>query len=382
MSAAQFINRQEKWNAIAEGLAAAAELAIDTESNSMHAYRGRICLIQIASAAGSYLLDPLAVEDLSRLGDILANPAITKVMHGADYDLRSFYRECGFAVAGLFDTEICARFCGMVSPNLAAVLRTFLEVDIPKSRRLQRSDWSVRPLTAEAVAYAAADVQHLIPLARKFRRLLRDSGRLDWVAEEFTRLEQAGRVAPEPAEPSFFRVKGSERLEPRQLAILKELFEIREAEAQRLNRPSYQVLNNEALLYLAQQPLVPLEEVPGLSPHLVRRMGARLKAAIQKGMREPGIQRPLRPRRTPPGKDAQQRAQRLKQWRSGKGVSLGLDPAHIWPAASLERLALNPAEWEWESDPDGAPEVRNWQRQEFAPELKQALAAAAEFPAN
>ena len=374
MNQPTFIDRQSEWDRISGLLAQSPELAIDTEANSMYAYRGRICLIQLASADAIYLLDPLAVKDLTALGAILANSSITKVMHGSDYDLRSFYREYGFEVSGLFDTETCARFQGMVSPNLAAVLRTFLEVEIPKSRRLQRSNWALRPLSTEAMAYAAADVQHLIPLAGKFRRLLRDSGRLEWVREEFARLEEAGRVAAEPAGAGYLRVKGSDRLDPQQLAVLKELFELRETEAERIDLPPYRVMGNAALLHLAQQPLTPLEDVPDLAPQAARRLGNRMRAAIQQSLRGPGIQRPPRPnRRPPPAREVQARLQKLKQWRTDKGAELGLDPALIWPAPSLERLAQDPTTGDKELAMDGATEVRAWQRREFAEELRTAL---------
>ena len=237
MTQPQFISDQGRWEEVARQLSESAELAIDTEANSMYAYRGRICLIQIASAESVYLLDPLAVADLSSLGGILADPAITKVMHGSDYDLRSFHREYGFAVNGLFDTETSARFLGMLSPNLAAVLQHFLDVEIPKSRRLQRSNWGLRPLSGEAITYAAADVQHLISLAHKQRLLLQELGRLAWVEEEFVRLEATGQAAAELPAPDFLRVKGSDRLNPQQLAVLKELFDLRGGRS-RAHRPA------------------------------------------------------------------------------------------------------------------------------------------------
>ena len=368
MTRSQFISDQQQWDRVARQLSESAELAIDTEANSMYAYRGRICLIQLASAESVYLLDPLAVTDLSSLGHILADPAITKVMHGSDYDLRSFRREYGFAVNGLFDTETSARFLGMVSPNLAAVLLHFLEVEIPKSRRLQRSNWGLRPLSEDAITYAAADVQHLIPLAHQQRRLLEESGRLAWVEEEFTRLEATGRNATELPAPDFLRVKGNDRLNPQQLAVLKELFDLREAEAQRIDQPPYRVMGNDALLHLAQAPFTPLEDVPGLSPRLAQRLGGKMRAGIQQALRGPGIQRPARPRRAPPSREVQARQQRLKQWRSDKGAALALDPALLWPAASLDRLALDPDSWE--SEVADAAEIRGWQREQFAVELE------------
>ena len=369
LSQPTFITQQSQWDRVARELAGQGELSIDTEANSMYAYRGRIRLIQLASAEAIYLLDPLAVGDLSALGELLADPTLVKVMHGSDYDIRCFYREYGFEISGLFDTETCARFCGMVGPNLAAVLHTFLEVDIPKSRKLQRSNWAIRPLSGEAMAYAAADVQYLIPLAERFRTLLAESGRLEWVAEEFGRLEAAGRKMPEPSGPAFLRVKGSDRLDGQQLAVLKELFELREAEAERIDSPPYRVMGNDVLVYLAQQPMTPLAETPGLSPRLAQRLGSRIQAGIQKGLRGPGVQRPARPRRQPPSKAAQGRLQGLKQWRADMGAALGLDPALVWPAASLERVALEPASLAGELDGEQVGEVRDWQRREFGGEL-------------
>lgn len=374
MNRPQLITTQEHWRRVADRLSLCTELAIDTEANSMYAYRGKICLVQLSSLDSVYLLDPLAVGDLSTLGAILENPSITKVMHGSDYDLRSFYREYGFKVSGLFDTETCARFQGMLSPNLAAVLNTFLGVEIPKSRRLQRSNWGLRPLSNEAMPYAAADVEHLIPLAEKLRGLLQQAERLEWVKEEFVRLEEAGRSVPEPPGPAYLRVKGSNKLNPREMAVLKELHQLREAEAERLDLPPYRVIGNDALLFMSQNPMAPLEQVPGLAPPVARRLGNRMRAAIQSALRGPGIQRPPRlPRQQPPTREVQSRLHRLKTWRTEKGATLGLDPALLWPAASLERLAHAPESWTEEVSETGAIEIRTWQRREFAAELEKVL---------
>ncbi len=379
MKQPEIIASQDRWNAVSERLRGTAELSLDTESNSMHAFRGRICLIQLAADGSIYLLDPLEVTDLSALGAILADVSVTKVMHGADYDLRCFFREYGFEVRGLFDTEICARFCGMVAPNLAATLRTYLEVDIPKSRKLQRSNWALRPLTTDARNYAAADVLHLVPLAVRLRELLGDLGRLDWVTEEFARMERAGAQVSEPTGAAFLRVKGSDRLDPQQLSVLKALFELREAEAERVDRPPYQVMSNDSLLQIAREPLVPLEDVPGLAPQLVRRSGSRIRAEVQRALLGPGVERPRRPAQyQPPGKTVQGRLQQLKNWRSEKGAALGLDPALVWPAVSLERMARDPDQRQQEFGAAGAGDVRAWQAREFAVELEDALARALE----
>ena len=382
MKQPEIITSQARWEAVASELAGVAEFSVDTESNNMHAYRGRICLVQLAWNSSICLLDPLAVTDLSSLGSLLGNNTITKLMHGADYDLRCFFREYGFEIKGLFDTEVSARFCGMVAPNLAATLRTYLDVDIPKSRRLQRSNWALRPLTGEAKEYAASDVLHLAPLAGEFRRLLGALGRMDWVQEEFGRMERTAAQATEPVGPAYLRVKGSDRLDPQQLAVLSVLFDYRESEAERVDVPPYRVMGNDTLLHLAREPLSTLDEAPGMPPQLVRRSGNRIKAEIQRALGGPGLERPVSPRRNqPPSKSAQRRIQALKLWRTEKGAELGLDPALLWPAASLERLARDPSGWAYEGEAVDNADVRTWQRHEFARELREVLdSTAAEFP--
>ena len=362
---------QEAWKDTAARLAAEDELAFDTESNSSHSYRGSICLIQIGGSGENLLVDPLAVKDLSRLGDILADPGITKVFHGADYDLRSLDRDYGFRVRGLFDTEVAAVFLGETRPNLGAVLERFLGVSIPKDPKLQRSNWALRPLTAEASEYAVNDVAYLRRLAQELRRRLVEMGRLEWVEEECRRMEAVRSSSPEPPESAFRRIKGSHRLDGRELAVLLELYVFRDEEARALDCPPFRVIRNETLLEMARSPTTPLERVPGLSPHLVRRHGALIRSALARGRDGPEFERPARTDRLYPWTpEAKRRSQALKQWRRDRGAELGLDSSLVWPTVSLERIALEPEEWHSEIANDGHGDVRCWQRQEFAGALE------------
>lgn len=386
MSQIKWIADQKTWDRIAEQLAqslSGGELAIDTESNSLYAYREHICLVQIATSDETFLIDPLAVKDLSSLGRLLADPTILKVLHGSDYDLRCFDREYEYQIKSIFDTAVAARFLGMASPNLASVLETFLGVAIAKSQKLQRSNWALRPLNALAMEYAASDVRYLTRLAGELRRRLVEVNRLEWFLEECRRLEQIRYSPPEFPEDAFLRIKGSDGLKPGALAVLKELFAFREVEARRLDWPPFRVMRNETLLFLAQRPDVPLADVPGLSPWLIERAAERLRAAIDRGRRGPGVQRLRSPRRENPWTpEARALLHRLKRWRAERAAALGLDPALIWPASSLERLILEPDAWRTEltfvdSPLPGADtwesEVRAWQRSEFSHELKKVL---------
>src|SRR5918999_5327916 len=370
----QLISDQKTWERTATRLAREPELAVDTESNSLYAYHERICLVQIGTSSEAFLLDPLAVKGFSTFGQLLADPSILKVLHGGSYDLRSLDRDYSTQMRCLFDTEIAARFLGTSSPNLASVLEIFLGVRIPKSQKLQRSNWKLRPLSPLAIEYAASDVHHLVHLAQELRRQLAQANRLEWVQEECKRLEQTRYSPPDPPEIAFLRVKGSNQLKPRALTVLKELYLWRESEARRLDWPPFRVVGNETLLRLAHSATsngrvdsLFLGAVSGLSPQLVKRAGNAIQAAIQRGREGPEVHDLPSAR----GEnfwpyESRERLRRLKQWRTERGAVLKLDPALLWPTASLERLALQPENWRAEIMEEGNNDVRNWQRREFA----------------
>ena len=139
-------------------------VALDLEGDSLYHYREKICLIQIAAGTECFLVDPLKIPDLSPLAPCLNNPEIRKILHGADYDIRSLYRDYQFQIQNLFDTESAARFLGLKETGLGALLGARFQIQLDK--RFQKTDWSKRPLTDPMLAYAAADVAYLIPLAQ------------------------------------------------------------------------------------------------------------------------------------------------------------------------------------------------------------------------
>ena len=140
--------------------------------------------------------------------------------------------------------------------------------------------------------------------------------------------------------------------------------------------PPFRVLTNEALLNLAGSPDLELHQVRGLPSVIARRAGDRIREAIQRGRCGPEVDRPPQPRYRPWEPEAQARLQSLKVWRTRQAAALDLDPALVWPAASLERLALGWNGSAAESLDHGAQDVRNWQRREFSQELRQALVQA------
>ena len=153
----------------------ANRVAVDTEAASFHRYRDRIYLVQISSPTDTALIDPLAIADLAPVGALLTDPHIEKVFHDADYDLRVLDRDYSFRAVHLFDTRIAAQLAGEPAIGLAALLEKYAGIKLDKE--YQKADWSLRPLPAPMLAYAAADTHHLLTLRDALEQRLR-AGRL------------------------------------------------------------------------------------------------------------------------------------------------------------------------------------------------------------
>ncbi len=366
----QTITTGDQLAAAVEAMHREPAIALDTESNSFFHYPEQLCLVQIATSRAVVIIDPFAFGEVLPLKGLLASPGVQKIIHAADYDVRSLDRAWGFRVANIYDTNLAARFAGMTQLGLAALAEELLGVRLIKEKRLQRSDWGRRPLSREAQEYAASDVRHLMAIRDELDKRLRLLGRMEWVAEEFTRLEKIHYEPPDP-ESAFLGVKGSRDLGPRGLAVLRALFAFRDHEALRQGRPYFRVLGDATLIYLAANPEADLAQTPGLGPAGLQRFGPLLQQALKEGRSAQPFNRP-RPaqRRGRPTPEQIARLQKLKAWRSALGERLSMDPSLLWPMASLERLAGQASTLDAER---GAPEVRAWQHQEFGASLRKLL---------
>jgi ribonuclease D len=317
-------------------------IAADTEAASFHRYRDRIFLIQLSSPSRTAIIDPLAIADLTPVGELLADRAVEKIFHDADYDLRILDRDYGFRARHVFDTRIAAQLAGEPAVGLAALLEKYAGVKLAKEH--QKADWSRRPLPPAMLAYAAADTQHLPALRETLRASLAALGRLAWAEEEFERLEDLRWTgAPDGAE-AFLRVKGAKALEPRQLAALRELYRWRESFAADKDQATFRIIGNDALLAVARaMPRTP-DELGRVAP-LPRSLAARHGAALLDGVRRalaldeaalPRLERAVRPPRDP-SFDA--RVERLKAARNRVAKELGLDPGVLCGRSTLEAIA-------------------------------------------
>ena len=341
-------------------------IAVDTESNSRHHYPEQLCLIQIAARNNVYIIDTIILKDIGPLQKVLADDAIMKIIHGADYDVRSIDRHCGFRIHNLYDTYIAARFAGITEVGLAALIRDLLSVNIVKSKRLQTADWGRRPLSNEAIEYAVSDVLYLRALQEILSKRLDVLGRTTWVAEEFARLEEVRYTAPD-MENAFRSIKGAESLDGRGLAVLRSLFLFREQEALRRHRPPFFVMPDEILVALSTNRTADLAGFCGNEPPRFR---ADLQQALRDGLAAQPIQPIPRMHYEPMSPEQTRRLTSLKAWRTTIAVKLALDPSLIWPMVSLQRLAKAPDTLDIEATCDN---VRRWQKEQFTSALQTCL---------
>ena len=331
--------------ALVDAIAALSQeplVAADTEAASFHRHRDRIYLIQLASPSRTDIIDPLALADLSPVGALLSNPAVEKIFHDADYDLRTLDRDYGFRARRLFDTRIAAQFAGEPAIGLAALLEKYVGVKLAKEH--QKADWSRRPLPAAMLAYAAADTAHLPALREALRARLAALGRLGWAEEEFTRLEDLRWTGAPDGADAFLRIKGAKALPPRQLAALRELYQWRETVAAEQDRATFRIIGNEALFAVARAlPRAPtdLAGIAGLPASLATRHGAALLGAVRRALALPEHELPRveRAPRQPRDPTLEARVERLKAARNRVAAELGLEPGVLAARSTLEAVA-------------------------------------------
>jgi len=375
----EIITTASRLGAVVASALKQPRVALDIESNGFYRYPERICLVQLATADGVFLIDPLDTldpQELAPLGELLAAPSVEKIFHAADYDVRSLQRDWGFRIRPLFDTGIAAAFAGSERLGLGAVLQEYLGVEVNKSKKLQRADWTLRPLSDEQVRYAADDVIYLERLTALLRQRLAELGRTDWVAEECERLANVEYTPPD-IEMGFLSVKGSGALDGKGLAALQSLYMFREVEALRRDRPPFKVFSDAAMLALAANPRSDLSKVKGLGRYARGRYSSGVRRALREGIEAGPFKRPKRPfaanghRATPDERSsARKRLKLLKEWRSSTAKRLALDPGLVWPLPSLDRLSLRPRELDAEMTDDA---VRDWQRRQLGESLAAAL---------
>ena len=337
MPEAGIVNSPETYQQMLAHLATQDTIAIDTESNSLHAYHERVCLIQLSSSRRDFLLDPFAFKDLSELGKLFARSDIQKIFHAGDYDVACLKRDFDFTFHNIFDTMIAAT--ALAEPNLgfAALIEKYFGLVLDK--KYQRANWGERPLKSEMLRYAQYDSHFLIPLRGVLLPQLEEGGRLQLVLEEGDGMARLVKPS-EPHREDIWRVKGAQDLSSDALSLLDALNHLRETIASKRDVPPFKVFSDRALIEIAQtQPhyIQELSLLPSLPERQVRQYGSLLMQTIQAWRENP---QKVNPRRNHRLSDAEmKRRDALSTWRKQVGVEEGLPSNAIISRELLERLA-------------------------------------------
>jgi ribonuclease D len=348
-------------------------VGVDLEADSMFHFKEKVCLIQIATLDTVFIIDPLAVKDLSPLQTLFADKGIKKVFHGADYDVRSLYRDFRICIENLFDTELACRFLGLDQTSLEKVILKYFDEILDK--KYQKKDWSQRPIPKQMAEYAAKDAFYLIPLAKILEKQLKEKNRLAWVIEECELLSRV-RPSENPSFPLYMNFKGAGKLKPANLAILEGLLLFRMQLAKKYDKPLFKVIGNRSLMILANKKPANLEELErskALSVRQIKRYGIDILDIIQESLNMSENELPEYPR----GKIIRHRAsvakriKTLKTWKEEKAGMLKIDPSLVLTKLQMIAIAnTNPFDME---TLDALDRLKKWQANEFGQGIIAAL---------
>jgi len=330
-----WVATESSLNHMLADLSSQSSIAVDTESNSLHAYREQVCLIQFSTPRRDYLVDPLVLTDLALLAPLFANPKIEKIFHAAEYDVVCLSRDFGFSFANLFDTMQAARVLGCEKVGLDSILATRFDIHLDK--RQQKADWGARPLTAQQINYARFDTHYLIQLRDLLKADLIERGRLQLALEDFERVCLPNGSHAELVEP-WDRFANRRDLNLRQLTVLRELCAMREMIATRLDRPPFKVLGDDKLIAMARMmpdSMKGLEEA-GLTDRQIKRWGGEALSALARGANAPLVKRKPAHR---PDDAVLNRQEKLKAWRKKVAEQLGVESDIVLPRPYLLLLA-------------------------------------------
>jgi ribonuclease D len=310
-------------------------IGLDTEADSLHSYYEKVCLVQVCSPDGYFLVDPLA-EGLDLSVFYASLTAHTLIIHGADYDLRLLGRHPSFAATEIFDTSIAARFLGLEQIGYAALVQKFFDVTLCKAS--QRADWGRRPLPPRMEEYALNDVRYLLPLAEILENQLKELGRWEWYDQSRDAMVQSAREPRERDLENAWRVNGSSKLAAREAAVLRALWHWRDAEASAWDRPTFHVISNDRMIDAACAAVAGQKfEVHRMPPPRYARMKEALRAALDL----PESEWPVfeRERKARPSGAACRLFEKLREKRDTVARELALDPSLIASRLTLMSVA-------------------------------------------
>ena len=311
-------------------------VALDTEADSLHSYREKLCLLQISVKGLDVIVDPLVRIDFSPLSDALEQKEI--VLHGSDYDLRLLRRNLNFIPRQVFDTVIAARLIGLREFGLVALVQRYFGIELTKTS--QKADWGERPLPRRMAEYAINDTKYLLPLAERLEIELNSRNRMDWFRQSCRRaLEQATIDRARDLDEAW-RISGAGALSGQAAAVLRALWNWRETEAEAVDRPPFHILQNRELLGSAEKFVA--GKVPDYR-HFSERRRRKFQEAGQRALELPEAEWPIKRRGSGkrPTAEIVRRIEQLRAKRDRAAKSLELEPSFIASRGTLEAVAAD-----------------------------------------
>lgn len=324
--------------------------AVDTEADSLHRYQESLCLIQFATRKESILIDPLEIDDLSPLGNYLADATVW--MHGADYDMTMFKRQFGELPAVVYDTQIGARLLGVRKFGLGNLVSHYFGIELSKSS--QKADWGKRPLSEKMIDYALDDVNYLLEMGDKIVSQLKELGRYEWFVESCESARQKV-LEREVSSDDNWRISGSGKLSRLGLAYLRALWHWRDAEAESWDRPTFMVATNRNLIAWSDD--LSAGKSVALPKHFRPGREKRFYAAVDATRALSENEWPKRPKkkRSTRDPDFDQKVDALMATRNEVAEKLDIDSSLIAPRAIIEAIAGG------DETPESA--LMKWQRE-------------------
>jgi ribonuclease D len=335
---ATYVRKYDDLAQLAATLRQETRIAIDTESNSLYAYRERVCLIQISTRQQDYIVDPLIIVDMSPLGPVLEDPNIEKVFHAAEYDLICLQRDYGFTVNNLFDTMIAARICGQKSVGLGSLLAQFAGVELDK--RHQRDDWGQRPLPPDSLQYAQMDTHYLLDLRDQLAEILSELGRWHEAKEAFSEATRVNLPDMNFDPEGYWRIGMPNQLNRHQMAILREMYLLREQLAESRDLPPFKVFPDKTLIQVAlaePRRMGDLNDIDGMTPAQIRRYGKQVLKAVERSNKDRLPEPPVRQPAAEP--DIVECYTLLREWRKQRAQERGVESDVIVSREALWTLA-------------------------------------------
>lgn len=334
-----WVNTDQSLRKMLADLSSQPRIAVDTESNSLHAYRERVCLIQFSTPKHDYVVDPFAFSDLRPLAPIFNDKKIEKIFHASEYDLICLKRDYDFEFRNLFDTMQAARVLGYPAVGLDTLLAEKFQMKIDK--RYQKADWGARPLTLAQIAYARQDTHYLFILRDLMETELREKDRWELALEDFARACKVDDAKEKLNGSSWKRFGSRKGVSLRELTVLSALCHSRDHIAEKLDRPPFKVIDDNLLLEIAKR--MPEKDVDladiGLSAKQIHMWGGEMLAAARRGAAAPLVKLD-QPKR--PSDAVLRRVEKLKAWRKKVAQELKVESDIVLPKLYLGLFAENP----------------------------------------